>query len=54
MLDDLREGIGLRGYAQKEPVVEYQKEAYDMFESLLNPIDSGNSQEDLPDPAGRN
>src|SRR3989338_10077039 len=40
MLDDLREGIGLRGYAQKEPLVEYQKEAFDMFESLLNRIDS--------------
>lgn len=39
-LDDLREGIGLRGYAQKEPLVEYKKEAFDMFESLLSRIDS--------------
>lgn len=38
-LDDLREGIGLRGYAQKEPLVEYKKEAFDMFESLLSRID---------------
>jgi preprotein translocase subunit SecA len=34
-LDDLREGIGLRGYAQQEPLVEYKKEAFSMFESLL-------------------
>lgn len=40
-LDDLREGIGLRGYAQKEPLVEYKKEAFDMFESLLSRIDTG-------------
>jgi len=39
-LDSLRDGIGLRGYAQKDPVVEYKKEAYSMFESLLNKINS--------------
>lgn len=39
-LDSLRDGIGLRGYAQKDPVVEYKKEAYSLFESLLNKIDS--------------
>ena len=39
-LDSLRDGIGLRGYAQKDPVVEYKKEAYSLFESLLNKIDN--------------
>jgi preprotein translocase subunit SecA len=39
-LDSLRDGIGLRGYAQKDPVVEYKKEAYSLFESLLNKINA--------------
>ncbi|MCL5807061.1 MAG: preprotein translocase subunit SecA, partial [Deltaproteobacteria bacterium] len=30
-MDHLKEGIGLRGYGQKDPVREYQKEGYDMF-----------------------
>ena len=34
-IDRLREGIGLRGYAQKDPVVEYKKEAFAAFENLL-------------------
>ncbi|MEK7565884.1 MAG: preprotein translocase subunit SecA [Patescibacteria group bacterium] len=39
-IDDLREGIGLRGYAQRDPLVEYKAEAYDMFEKLVSAIDS--------------
>ncbi|MCL5090706.1 MAG: preprotein translocase subunit SecA [Patescibacteria group bacterium] len=39
-IDDLRDGIGLRGYAQRDPLVEYKKEAFGMFESLINRIDS--------------
>ncbi|RJR24348.1 preprotein translocase subunit SecA [Candidatus Microgenomates bacterium] len=38
-VDDLRNGIGLRGYAQKDPLVEYKKEAFEMFERLVNQID---------------
>jgi preprotein translocase subunit SecA len=38
-LDNLREGIGLRGYGQRDPLVEYKKEAFEMFERLLNLID---------------
>ncbi len=38
-IDDLREGIGLRGYGQKDPLVEYKNEAYNMFESLVSSID---------------
>jgi preprotein translocase subunit SecA len=33
-MDHLKEGIGLRGYAQRNPLQEYQKEAFAMFESL--------------------
>lgn len=38
-LDSLREGIGLRGYAQRDPLVEYKQEAYKLFESLIATID---------------
>ncbi|MDR0423578.1 MAG: preprotein translocase subunit SecA [Rickettsiales bacterium] len=34
-LDFLRQGIGYRGYAQKDPLLEYKKEAFELFESLL-------------------
>jgi len=39
-IDNLRDGIGLRGYAQKDPLVEYKQESFSMFESLLARIDS--------------
>ncbi len=35
-LDDLREGVRLRGYAQKDPLIEYRKEGFDMFQKLMN------------------
>ena len=35
----LRTGIGLRGYGQRDPLVEYKKEAYGMYQSLLGKID---------------
>ena len=35
-LDHLREGIGLRAYGQRDPLNEYKREAFDMFESLLS------------------
>ncbi|MEJ2568010.1 MAG: preprotein translocase subunit SecA, partial [candidate division WOR-3 bacterium] len=34
-LDALREGINLRSFAQKDPLVEYKRESFDMFEELL-------------------
>jgi len=34
-MDHLKEGIGLRGYGQKDPVREYQKEGYEMFMELI-------------------
>jgi len=38
-MDHLKEGIGLRGYGQRDPLVEYKKESYDLFEDLMNRID---------------
>ncbi len=35
-LDDLRDGVRLRGYAQKDPLVEYRKEGFEMFQHLMN------------------
>ncbi len=37
-IDQLKEGIGLRGYAQKDPKIEYQREAYQMFLEMLDRI----------------
>jgi preprotein translocase subunit SecA len=34
-LDHLKEGIGLRGYAQQDPLVAYKRESYDMFEAMM-------------------
>jgi preprotein translocase subunit SecA len=38
-LDHLKEGIGLRGYGQRDPLVEYKKESYQMFQGLMDRID---------------
>jgi len=38
-MDSLREGIGLRGYGQVDPLVEYKKEAYASFEKLIGAIE---------------
>lgn len=38
-IDHLKEGIGLRGYAQKDPLIEYKKESFFLFEDLQNSID---------------
>ncbi|MCK5786179.1 MAG: preprotein translocase subunit SecA [Candidatus Sabulitectum sp.] len=38
-LDHLKSGIGLRAYAQRDPLVEYKKEAFGMFEELLDGVD---------------
>ncbi|MCG6553595.1 MAG: preprotein translocase subunit SecA [Candidatus Magnetominusculus sp. LBB02] len=39
-MDHLKEGIGLRGYGQKDPLVEYKKEAFDMFAEMTYRITS--------------
>ncbi|HHW93143.1 MAG TPA: preprotein translocase subunit SecA [Clostridiaceae bacterium] len=38
LMDDLRDSIGMRGYAQHDPVVEYKREGYDMFEAMNEAI----------------
>ncbi len=38
-VDELREGVGLRGYAGKDPLVEYKAEAFKLFEDLVKNID---------------
>jgi preprotein translocase subunit SecA len=35
-MDHLKEGIGLRGYGQQDPLVAYKKESFDMFEAMMN------------------
>ena len=37
-MDDLKQGIGLRGYAQHDPVVEYRIEGFDMFDQMIDAI----------------
>ncbi len=39
-VDDLRSGINLRAYAQRDPLVEYKREAFDLFDKLIQAIDS--------------
>ena len=38
-MDHLREGIGLRGYAQRDPLVEYKREGFEMFSQMMNRIE---------------
>jgi len=37
-IDYLRQGIGLRGYGQRDPLIEYKREAYDLFTLLLDSV----------------
>ena len=37
-MDELKNGIGLRAYGQKDPVVQYRLEGFDMFEEMINDI----------------
>jgi preprotein translocase subunit SecA len=39
-LDHLKEGIGLRGYGQKDPLVEFKREAFTLFEEMMDRIDT--------------
>ena len=38
-MDHLKEGIGLRGYGQRDPLIEYKKESFTLFEDLMNRIE---------------
>ncbi|MGH7167824.1 MAG: SEC-C metal-binding domain-containing protein, partial [Nitrospiraceae bacterium] len=37
-MDQLRDGIGLRGYGQKDPLIEYKREGFDMFSAMMDRI----------------
>ncbi len=37
-MDHLKEGIGLRGYAQQNPLIVYKKEGFDMFQSMISRV----------------
>jgi preprotein translocase subunit SecA len=39
-MDHLRDGIGLRGYGQKDPLIEYKREGYDLFAGMMERIKS--------------
>ncbi len=39
-MDHLRDGIGLRGYGQKDPLIEYKREGFDMFSTMMDRIKS--------------
>ena len=38
-MDTLKEGIGLRGYGQKDPLVEYKRESFDLFQDMMDRIE---------------
>ncbi len=38
-MDHLKEGIGLRGYGQRDPLIEYKKESFEMFQSMMDRIE---------------
>jgi preprotein translocase subunit SecA len=38
-MDHLKEGIGLRGYGQKDPLVEYKKESFSLFQDMMDRIE---------------
>ena len=37
-MDDLRQGVNLRAYGQRDPLIEYKKDAFEMFETLIATI----------------
>ncbi|MGC8529063.1 MAG: preprotein translocase subunit SecA [Leptospirillia bacterium] len=39
-MDRLKEGIGLRGYGQKDPLVEYKREGFDLFEQFMEDVEN--------------
>jgi preprotein translocase subunit SecA len=38
-MDDMRQGVGLQAYAQRDPLVTYKRQGFDMFQALLNNIE---------------
>ena len=54
-MDHLKEGIGLRGYAQQDPLVAYKRESFDMFEVMMGALPAGHAPQYLShaDPGAR-
>ena len=48
-MDHLKEGIGLRGYGQHDPLVEYKRESFDMFEAMMHALPGRDRPLSLPD-----
>ena len=48
-MDHLKEGIGLRGYGQHDPLVEYKRESFDMFEAMMTALPGRDRPLSLPD-----
>ena len=49
-MDNLRDGIGLRAYGQQNPVQEYRRESYDMFNDMIHLIREETVRRHLPEP----
>ena len=49
-MDALREGIGLQAYGQRDPVVEYKMQGYEMYESMMASIQGGDNPDPVPYP----
>ena len=47
-MDHLKEGIGLRGYGQHDPLVEYKRESFDMFEEMMDEVAAGRGAVSVP------
>ncbi|MDM7921094.1 MAG: preprotein translocase subunit SecA [Pyrinomonadaceae bacterium] len=43
-IDQVKQGIGLVGYGQKDPLVEYKKQSFDMFQAMLDRIDTNTAK----------
>ena len=52
-MDHLKEGIGLRGYGQRDPLVEYKRESFDMFEAMMDRVEDETLRYPLPDAHAR-
>ena len=48
-MDHLKEGIGLRGYAQQDPLVAYKRESFDMFEAMMAQVPGRHRPLPVPD-----
>ena len=43
-IDHVKQGIGLVGYGQKDPLVEYKKQSFDMFQEMLDRVDTNTTR----------